>query len=182
MTQAVPGGQHTHPDWCVWNSNPQAVPIPLPAFLPSTAAENSWILPQDAPSECENSSSARSHSNCSLATRPHLLFSSQCSCVWPPCAAHEAVAAAASPGPQTHPASPSRLHPFDCFTLGDRRDPHPVSPCVTLQGLSWEGLFLVLRSSILCCHKVPIHGGPPEAVIHCDQRAAGLCLSPTAHL
>lgn len=126
MTQAVPGGQHTHPDWCIWYSDPQAVPIPLPAFLPSTAAENSWILPQDAPSECENSSSARSHSNCSLATRPHLLFSSQCSCVWPPCAAHEAVAAAASPGPQTHPASPSRLHPFDCFTLGDRRDPHPA--------------------------------------------------------
>lgn len=144
MTQAVPGGQHQHPAWCVGNSTARAFPSPrLPSFLPSTAAANAWILPQDAPSECENSSSARSHGNCSLVTQPHLLFSSQCSCVRPPRAAHEAVTAATSPGPQTHPVSPTRLPPLT------------ASPSVTVvtlilchqAGSPREGLFLGLRSS-----------------------------------
>lgn len=75
-----------------------APPTPRPAFLFSRAAEISWILPQDAPSECENSSSARSHGNCSLATDPYLLFSSLHSCERPPRAAHKATT---SPAPGT---------------------------------------------------------------------------------
>lgn len=88
-------------------SSPHRSPSPRNAFLSSRAAENSWILPQDAPSECENSSSARSHGNCSLATRPHLLFSSLCSCARPPRAAHQAAdGPATGTGLPAHPARP----------------------------------------------------------------------------
>lgn len=141
---------------------PRQSPSPRPACLHSTAAENSWILPQDAPSECENSSSARSHSNCSLATQPHLLFSSLCSCVRPPRAAHEAAAAAtgpaAVPGPQIHHASTLNLAvPF-------ARSPTAVvtltllTPCPRFQGLS---LGLRRQCSVLP-QGPPLHGPPPH--------------------
>lgn len=91
------------PGLCAWvlqarPTFPMGAAPPSPprcAFLFSRAAEISWILPQDAPSECENSSSARSHGNCSLATAPYLLFSSLHSCARPPRAAHEATSSPA---------------------------------------------------------------------------------------
>lgn len=71
------------------------------------------------------------------------------------------------------PCVPHQAAPFDCFTLGDRRDPHPVSPGRVSPG----GAVPWAKEQ----HCVPIHGGPPEAVIHRGQRAAGLCAGPTEH-
>lgn len=116
-------------------SSPHRSPSPRNAFLSSRAAENSWILPQDAPSECENSSSARSHGNCSLATRPHLLFSSLCSCARPPRAAHQAAdGPATGTGLPAHPARPRPSPRPGCR----HRCPHsrwlcrPQAPCQAL--------------------------------------------------
>lgn len=116
-------------------SSPHRSPSPRPAFLPSTAAENSWILPQDAPSECENSSSARSHGNCSLATRPHLLFSSLCSCARPPRAAHQAAdGPATGTGLPAHPARPRPSPRPGCRPRcpRSRRLCRPQAPCQAL--------------------------------------------------
>lgn len=153
-------------------------PSPRPACLPSTAAENYWILPQDAPSECENSSSARSHSNCSLATQPHLLFSSLCSCVRPPGAAHKAADAAASPatdpGPQTHPASTlTRLSPLACSPMAVMTltllTPRPL----------FEGLSLGLRRQCpVLAQGPPCTVAPRSSDAQCPEGSRTLPLAP----